>query len=477
MKRNKLYTVVLTLLALFFTTSCDELLDVNTDPNNPATSTPQLTLPVAQVSLATVLESDYNILGSMLAHYWTTGPTAAQYSFIDKYDIRTTDFDNTWIFMYTTVLSDLEFVKQYGITHDQPNYAAIGQLLQAYCFQIMVDLYDKIPYTDALKGTSGNVSPEFENGDVVYDDLILKIDEALALIDRSASAITPGNDDLIFSGDMEMWQKFGNTLKLKIYIRQALVRPLVAEAGIEAMYADGAQFFGAGENAAVSFSANVHNENPFWQELNQTSLENLVASETSLTELNDNGDVRVTAFYDPSTVTNQYDGLPQGLGTQDGGLYTDYARPDYTTILNKEAPAYLMTGYESLFLQTEAALNGWSTGDAESLYNESVSESFTFWGLDASSYLATGEIYEFEGTLDQLYYQKWLAFNGEQGLEGWLEWRRTGVPELPVSVQGRPLANTYALRLIWPITERSANPNVPTITTVDTPVWWDTTLN
>jgi hypothetical protein len=476
MKRNKLYPLVLTLLALFFTTSCDEMLDVNTDPNNPATSTPQLTLPVAQVSLATILEADYNILGSMLAHYWTTGPTAAQYDFIDKYNIRTTDFDNSWIFMYSTVLSDLEFVRTYGIEHDQPNYTAIAMLLQAYSFQIMVDLYDKIPYADALKGKQGNVSPDFQDGDVVYDDLILKVDEALTMIDTAPLAIKPGNDDMVFQGDMDLWRKFGNTLKLKIYMRQALARPQVAETGIEAMYTAGAEFLTAGENARVSFSTSVHNENPFWQELNQTSLENLVASQTSLDELNDNGDVRVAAYYDPSTVTNQYDGLPQGVGTQDGGLYPDYARPDYTRILNKTAPAYLMTGYESLFLQAEAALNGWATADAETLYNEAVSESFNFWGEDASSYLASGEVYEFDGTLDQLYYQKWLAFNGEQGLEGWIEWRRTGVPTLPVSAQGRPLPNTYPLRLIWPITERSANPNVPTITTVDTPVWWDTTL-
>jgi hypothetical protein len=469
MIRKKIYPVLFTLLGLFFTTSCDDMLDVNTDPNNPATSTPQLTLPVAQVSLATTLETDYNILGSMLAHYWTTGPTAAQYDFIDKYNIRTTDFDGAWIFIYSTVLSDLEFVRKYGSENNLPNYSAIAQLLQVYTFQIMVDLYDKVPYSEALRGKEGNVSPDFEDGDAIYDDLIVKTDEALALIDTSPLSVVPGDDDLIFGGDMELWQKFGNTLKLKIYMRQSVARPAVAQAGVEAMFAAGAQFLGEGENARVSFSESVHNENPFWQELNQTSLENLVASQTVLEQLNDNGDVRVTALYDPSTATAQYEGLPQGVGTQDGGLYADYARPDYTTILNKQAPAYLMTGYESLFFQAEAALKTWTGQDPETVYNAAVTEAFEFWDRDAGTYLAPGGIYEYDGTFDQIYYQKWLAYNGEQGLEGWLEWRRTDVP-----VQGRPLPNQFPLRLIWPITERSANPNVPEITTVDTPVWWDT---
>ncbi len=165
----------------------------------------------------------------------------------------------------------------------------------------------------------------------------------------------------------------------------------------------------------------------------------------------------------------------QGIGTQDGGQFDDYARPDNTTIINRTAQVYLMTGYESLFMQAEAAARGWSSEDDKSLYDAAVTASFDFWGDDASGFIGAGAVYEYDGQLETIYYQKWLSFNGKQGLEGWIEWRRTGVPALPVSVQGQPLPNTYPLRLIWPITERSANPNVPSITSVDTPVWWDTT--
>lgn len=461
-----------------FATSCDDILDINTDPNNPAESTPQLTLPVAQVSLASTIESSYNILGSMLAHYWTTGPTAPQYDFIDKYNIRTTDFDTQWIFVYSSVLSDLEFVRRYGLENDQPNYAAIAQILQSYTYQVLVDLYDKIPYAEALQGKEGLVSASFQDGDIIYDDLIVKIDEAIGWMDFSASAVVPGNDDLIYGGAMSQWQKFANTLKLKIFIRQALARPNVSQSGIAALYAAGAEFLSPGEDALIGFSAAIHNENPLWQELNQTSFENLVASNTSLDMMKDANDLRIDRVYDPSPDNGQFNGLDQGVGTQDGGQYDDYARPDITTVINKTAQVYLMTGYESLFMQAEAAQRGWSSEDDKSLYDDAVSASFAFWGDDivVDPYIAPGGVYEYDGTLEAIYYQKWLSFNGKQGLEGWMEWRRTGVPELPVSVQGQPLPNKYPLRLIWPVTERSANPNVPAITSVDTPVWWDTTL-
>lgn len=473
----------LTFSAGLVMSACDEALDINTDPNNPATSTPQLTLPAAQVGLATVLESQYNILGSILAQYWTQGPTASQYSGIEQYNLTssTQAYQTAWQAMYsgsgglgfdTGVLSDLKFVKEAALGDGLTNYAAVAQLLQVYSYQILVDLYDKVPYTEALKGKEGVMAPHFDNGDAIYDNLIVKIDEAMAWINVSAPG--PGVDDLIFSGDMALWKKFGNTLKLKIFLRQAIARPSVAQAGITALYATAPQFLEADEHALISFSDATGNENPLWQELDQTTPQNVVASLTSTEALLSVNDPRVAELYDVSPTTNQYTGLRQGTGTTDGGQYNNYARPDAAIILSKSAPVYLMSGYESLFLQAEAAQRGWSGGNAASLYTQAVQASFDFWGVNGTALLAGA--YAYNNTLNQIYFQKWLAFNGKQGYEGWTEWRRTGVPTLPKSIQGAPLGNTFPLRLIWPNNEATSNPNTPAATLVDVPVWWDTTF-
>lgn len=475
MKRDKILRYILaTSLVMMF--ACSDVLDINTDPNNPAASTPQLTLPPAQVSLATVIESNYNILGSILANYWTQGPTASQYSGIEQYNITTTNYGGAWATLYATTLTDLEFVKKSAKESGIDNYAAVAQLLEVYTFQILVDLYDKIPYSKALSGKSGTLAPEFDDGEAVYDDFIVKIDEALSWINVSPNAPRPGQEDLIFRGDMRLWVKFANTLKLKIYTRQAFSRPAVAQAGIERLYDNSAEFLAAGEDAFVSFSTATGNNNPLFQELDLTTPSNVVASLTSTTALSDVNDQRITALYDVAPNTNQYTGLIQGIGTADGGVYNDYARPDATIILNKAAPVYLMTGYESLFMQAEAAQRGWGTGSAKTLYDEAVMASFDFWGLDGSSMVDVGGAYEFDNTLESIYYQKWISFNGKQGYEGWTEWRRTGIPVLEKSVQGVPLANVFPLRLIWPVNETSSNPNVPALTPVDEPVWWDSTF-
>jgi len=475
MKRNRILKYMLaTSFAMTF--ACSDVLDINTDPNNPAASTPQLTLPPAQVSLATTIEANYNILGSILAHYWTQGPTASQYSGIEQYNITTTNYGGAWATLYAGTLTDLEFVKESALESGIDNYAAVAQLLQVYTFQILVDLYDKVPYSQALKGKSGQLAAEFDEGEDAYDNFIVKIDEALSWINVSPNAPRPGQEDLIFRGDMRLWVKFANTLKLKIYIRQAFSRPVVAQAGIEDLYDSNAEFLGAGEDAFVAFSDATGSNNPLFQELDLTTPQNVVASLTSTTALSDAGDSRLSALYDVAPNGGQYTGLVQGIGTADGGVYNDYARPDASIILNKSAPVYLMTGYESLFMQAEAAQRGWGTGSAKDLYDDAVLASFDFWGVDGSALVDVGGAYEFDNTLDAIFYQKWLAFNGKQGYEGWTEWRRTGVPVLDKSVQGVPLANVFPLRLIWPVNETSSNPNVPTLTSIDEPVWWDSTF-
>jgi Starch-binding associating with outer membrane len=483
MKINKIVFGITMMTGLVMATACEDALDINTDPNNPANSTPQLTLPAAQVGLATTLESQFNILGSILAHYWTQGPTASQYSGIEQYNITTSNYVNAWQSMYaggagggidTGVLSDLKFVKTAALAQGLNNYAAVAQLLQVYTFQILVDLYDQVPYSEALRGKEGILAPRFEDGAVIYDDLIVKIDEAMGWI--NANAPTPGNDDLIFGGNMNLWTRFANTLKLKIYIRQALARPAVAQAGIAALYATNPQFLGSDQHALISFSANTGNENPIWQELDNTTPTNVVASLSSTQRMLDVSDSRLTALYDPAPTGGQYTGLRQGTGTTDGGQYNNYARPDAAIILTRAAPVILMSGYESMFLQAEAAQRGWSSGNAKALYDAAVLASFSFWGQNGAAFITPTGSYAFNNTLDQIYYQKWLSFNGKQGYEGWTEWRRTGVPVLPRSVQGAPLGNTFPLRLIWPTNETSSNPNAPTVRTVDTPVWWDTTL-
>jgi len=106
----------------------------------------------------------------------------------------------------------------------------------------------------------------------------------------------------------------------------------------------------------------------------------------------------------------------------------------------------LLSYAEVSFLKAEAALRGWGS-DAEGNYLEGIRASLEVWGLgdDYDSYI-TNEGVTFEGTLEQIIEQKWIAnmFNGD---EAYMDWRRTGLPDLSAGPFARedvmPLRFTY----------------------------------
>ena len=201
---------------LLITGSCKkDFLDVNVDPNSPTTASVDLVLPTAQVYTAYVFGDPYQILGGFWAQYWTQGPTANQFSNYDQYSINSGDFDRQWIDIYAGPLNDLRYIVEESQKTDNNNYAAIAKFMQAYLFQYITDMQGDVPFKEALQGAS-NLTPKFDTQQEIYDGLITLVDEGLALLDENSDK-HPGADDLFYHGDMHLWKKFANTLKLKIY--------------------------------------------------------------------------------------------------------------------------------------------------------------------------------------------------------------------------------------------------------------------
>ncbi len=59
-----------------------------------------------------------------------------------------------------------------------------------------------------------NVYPVYDDANAIYQDLIKRLDAALASL--TAGAASFGQSDLIYGGDVVKWIKFSSTLKLKI---------------------------------------------------------------------------------------------------------------------------------------------------------------------------------------------------------------------------------------------------------------------
>lgn len=480
MKNMLLASALATLVA---GTGCKKQLDINYDPANPLVEqgTPRLVFPAATLSTAGRVGGDMAILGGLWAQYWTQSATANQYKNIDAYNLKSADFNGAYNELFSGALNDYQFVIGKARETSDWKYLLMATVMKAYTYGVLVDLYDEVPYTEAFQGNK-NLQPKFDKGYDIYKGLLAEIDTALNK-DYTSGVMDPKdkNADLVFSGDMDKWTQFANTLKLKMYLRMVNAKPAEAAAGVQELYANNAAFL-ATDAAITSFRDEANKSNPMYEynvrKLNVST--NLRASRTLLTFLQANNDSRVSKFYTNTTGINQGDYASANPAYQGAGV----------VIQNATDPVYFISEAESYFLQAEALERYFGGSGAKALYDQGVLAAFAQVGKDGSSYIGGAYAYPQSGSLEQkmeaISTQKWISFFGSHALEGFFEKNRTGYPKTSAVysdnaayVPGQFVISKNAVtggqlpkRLVFPDVERLRNNNTPAEVPITTPVWW-----
>lgn len=460
---------------------CKKFLDTNENPNLPTEGSIPLLLPAAQAAIGHVLGNPLQIVGSMWSQHWTQNPTSSQYRSFDQYSPTTTDFDRHWRMIYSDAMQDIEDIIALSEGREEfQQYRAIAYIMKAYAFQVATDAFGDVPLSEA--NDPENTNPAYDAQSVVYDSIFLFVDQGIDLIDVDAVA-HPGNDDLIFQGDMEQWLRFANTFKLRAYMRLSEVNPGKAAAGIATL--DGAEFLE--EDAAISYAAIGGNQNPLFSEmLGLNRVQNVVASETVAKFMTDNDDPRAAVFFDPYVAA----GIDSVIGVPQGSFRTNTRVVSFPSAAvganarndqSATAPVKFLSAAESYFLQAEAVVRGWlsSGAPAQELFVAGIRASFESYdvpGLEA--YLSSAPAAQWPGGADPqieaIITQKWVAMTGNQGFEAWSEWRRTGYPDfLVVSIATSLGDDRMPARILYPSTEVTRNAEFPGVKQVWEPVWWD----
>ncbi|WP_265714669.1 SusD/RagB family nutrient-binding outer membrane lipoprotein [Sphingobacterium sp. InxBP1] len=478
--RNAKKLLVLALVGALGLTSCNKFLDINENPNNPETATPSLLLPTVEAAISQVVGNSFQVYGNIWGQYWTQNPTSSQYRSIDRYQILNTAMDRSWLILYRNALNNAELI----IKSNEPandNYKGIAYLLKAYTFQVATDAFGDIPLSEALKA-DGNLNPKYEAQQVVYDSIFNYIDKGLALL-ATPQAVPVSSQDMIFNGDLEKWKAFANTLKLRAYLRISNVDSNKAAAGIKALYAKKATFLD--DDVSISYTTTGGNENPFYNEMvGLGKTQNVVASATVVKAFVRNNDPRRFSFYEKLSGQDTIAYILQGdfnansskLVSSPSALVGGRA-VDPTSAT---APVKLFSAAESKFLQAEAVVRGWGTGDAKVLFESGITTSFAATGNanDATKYIAQAPDAKFEGNTEAkvkaIITQKYYAMCGFQGFESWTEWRRTGYPTFfTTSIASTLGEGRMPLRMPYANSEATSNANYPGNVVIYTPVWWD----
>ncbi len=227
MKKIGLY--ILSLGMMF--TSCQDWLDINHDPNNATQEKVSKELLLTGM-LDYVARYPISTADAMYAHYVSKSGSYSG-TYVSLTGIMTPqNFDDYWSANYSYV-ANLKVVKEKAIEDKDPAIEGIATLLIVQCYQRLVDVYNDVPYTESALGGE-NISPKYDKAEDIYNDLLVKCDEAIASISKAIAdpgSISPQlkKADIMCKGNMNQWLRFAHTLKLNLLMRMSNVKDVSAQ--------------------------------------------------------------------------------------------------------------------------------------------------------------------------------------------------------------------------------------------------------
>ena len=487
MKMNKqIFFLVGLIGALAFTGCRKDFEEINTNPNEPTAVAPGFLLTNAQKSIMDrVYDSFWGSRRAMqTSQYWSSN----QYSNESRYQYRETTANGAWASFYAGPLQDLQTIidlntespDDYAGYGDNANQIAVAQLLQAWTYQHLTDAFGAIPMSEALLGGL-NTTPAYDSQEDVYNSLLSSIDGALSGMNLSGAG---PQGDQVYGGDMAMWAKFGNSLKLRVAMRMADASPATAQAAAEAALASGTLIAGNADNALFSYLSGAPNNNPINEDAKTRN--DFAASNTMVDYLASLNDPRMGVYYSATVASGEYIGEVYGLDEANAALTPDDAVSQRgAAILAADLPGIYFDAAQTHFLAAEAAERGWtSILSAEEHYNTAISLNMNFWGIadDAAiaDYLAQDAVAygTAEGAWNEkIGRQKWVALY-MQGYEGWAEYRRLDFGLLQPCADGALQGDgSVPARFEYPIDEQTLNntswAEAPGAGSWNDKLWWD----
>lgn len=378
-------------------------------------------------------------------------------------------------------------------TKDKPersNLYNIARIWKAYVFQILVDTYGDVPYSEAGQGyISGINLPKYDPAQDIYNDLLKELEEATKALDAN-KAIEKG--DIFYRGNIAQWKMLGNSLLLRVAMRLTKADQNKAKqyVSIATSPASGGLIQSNVNNVVIAYNSTF--SNPTAGFIQSADRFNIYLGQPFVDYLKTTNDPRLksiavkyqspanpiaTAGTEDTNPINQQ-GMPFGydattISTAPGfpgkiGAAYKYSQVNRRTLAKIEAPSFLVTAAQTQLLMAEAVQRGLITGNAASLYTAGVRahmDQMALYDVSATIPAASQDAYLSANpfnpakALEQINTQYWIA-SFLDGAEAWANFRRSGFPALapnPYPAADPDVKGGFIRRLIYPAKEKSVN--------------------
>jgi len=397
---KKYILIVATLFTAGISGCKKDYLSQEVNPNAPSVTTPQLSLAGALATSANIVTYDYEGQG-VWAGYFTTSGNYVPNTTLNQFNLTTGSLNGDWGDWYGN-LTNYNLLQNLAAKDPSlANFQAIAIIMKAYGFQHLVDEFNDVPYSQAFQPAT-ILFPGYDKGSAIYEDLGKQLDNAITIIKGASGAVNPGTSDIVFGGNMAGWEKFANSLKLRLAMRvstKSASDPLIADlASTESVgYLDGT----LDAELNPGYSNTSGKQNPFYSSFGVDATGNPGGNEVyyrapayEITTMIGYNDPRAASMYAP--VSSDWPNVVIRGNTFGDPLAK--ANPLTSSIgpglaQSSSQNSILFSGAESLFLQAEAveigALpagsaglstgytgNGATGGSAQALYEGGIVASF-----------------------------------------------------------------------------------------------------
>ena len=399
-------------------------------------------------------------------------------------------YENVYLHIFNNTRRLIASCDEQGLS----DYGAMMRVVQAYAIQMLTDAYGPVAYSSVIEDPTGGASFSYDTQENVYNALFALVDASVA--DMQAF-------DYWCNGDIALWKKVANQLKLRLAMRIVKVNPTLAKQKAEEAVQGGVL---TSADRDILINQGLSNELTRMFEWGDCGM-----NASLITMLEGFKDPRLPLYVtkNQAAVTCE-DGSTIEEGTKYLGVRGGCNLPskpnqwgNFSKVICTYTTAFpVMKVAEGYFLRAEGALRGWSMGgSAKDLYEEgiriSIKNELAYKGsiagvtsisdaeIDAYLNGTSGQI-DFvdpvkaensikamntlgvkwdegaskEEKLQRIITQKWIA-NFPLSCEAWAEYRRTGYPKLfPNRVNlsnGDINTNEQVRRLIYSDTEINTN--------------------
>lgn len=426
------------------------------NPNSPSIATPALLLSDICENTFAVWPMDAAYASRHMTYYerpnvyvnynWGTGT-------FDAYDI----------------LRQVEDMNRLAIEADNKNYQGVAKFFRAYHFSRLTETFGDVPYSDALKALDANTKPRYDKQEDIYRGVLGELEEANNLMDPANGEVL---GDIIYNGDVLKWKKLANAYKLRLLIhlsKKADNSTLNVKEQFQAIVGDPIKYplmESMDDNAQIVYNTSAtDNYYPLFQ---NNSVPSLAALEKGFVKiLKDRQDPRLFRIAEPVTdqpanVFTSYEGVDAGLTVSEQNNASPTASKIARRYINDEInePMVLLSYAEQEFLIAEAIARTWITGDAQSHYNNGITTSMKFYGIDdveIAAYLTQPlVVYNPANAIEMIITQKYISFFLNSQWEPFFEYHRTGFPAFSTG-PGTENGGQVPKRFLYPADEFNFN--------------------